>query len=104
MYSFTFRFSRGVVPMRQVQRYPIWINDITMTFKPGLSFNWHGQRISRLVELFTSGVHVSQIISNKHSFSCEILGQLWSGACVICTLHDKVKKSNTYKEVHIKLS
>ena len=93
--SFTFRLSWSFVPMRQVQRYPIWINDVTVTFKPRLSFDWHGQRIPCIGKLRTSGVHISQVISKKHAFAREILGQLRSGACVFCAFHDKIKKSHT---------
>ena len=84
--------------MGQIQRYPIWIYDVAVTFKPGLSFNWHRQWITCLCELRARSIHISQIVSNEHAFASEIFGQLRSSACVFCTLHDKVKISHTCNE------
>ena len=90
--------------MRQIQRYPIWIYDVTVTLKPGFSFDWHGNRIlgPGLVKHFTSSIHVSKVICEEHAFSCEFLCQLWSGACMFCTLHDEIKKSYSYNKTKIR--
>lgn len=95
---FTCRLGWSVIPMGQIQRYPIWIYDVAVTFKPGLSFNWHCQWITCPCKLRARSIHISQIVSKEHAFACEIFGQLRSGAFVFCTLHDKVKISHTCNE------
>ena len=85
--------------MGQIQRYPIWIYDVAVTFKPGLSFNWHCQWITCLCKRRARSIHISQIVSKEHAFASEIFGQLRSSTCVFCTLYDKVKISHTCNEI-----